>query len=357
MDHNEEAAEGDSLRLGKSKENSPSLLTLPIEILQTITWHLDASAFFTSILICKRFMDAALSRRNIFHHILSLPGIRLGLNDLETSELLLAFRQRAAKNLCGASVFADVTRYDPVPSTISFSKAVFSPGSPAQLATAQDFATVHVYELTSKNVRLKAELQSHCCSWEAVASTDLDIIKIAFSSSRDLAVLYKPRRPAKKQKLSPFVDELAKPDTQVLKLVTFHRLYASTKGYFYSSHQQETRDIICDIQIEPVGLAIASNGNACIAYKTPVVKDSTEMLLIGRNAKVMDACSYGQFQPLLVCLMKLPIVYSSLFSLTLRCELEDIYASSDCKRRVKSKFISSCSDLPSPDFSILTFWA
>lgn len=299
----DEAEEGDSSRYRRQEKPPTNLLTLPIEILQTITWHLDASAFFTSILTCKRFMDAALCRRNIFHHIHSLPGIRLGLEDLETSELLLAFRQRAAKYLCGAGVLANVTRYDPVPSTISFSKAVFSPGSPAQLATAQDFATVHVYELTSHNVRLKAELQSHWCSWEAVAATDLDIIKIAFSSSRDLAVLYKPRRPSQKQRFSPFVDELDKPDTQVLKLVTFHRLHASTKGYFYSSHQQETRDIICHISIEPVGLAIASNGKACIAYKTPVLKDSTEMLLIGRNAKVMDACSYGESKPLLVYIL------------------------------------------------------
>lgn len=299
MDYNE-AEEGDSSRFNKQQKQTIHLLALPLEILQTITWHLDAPAFFTSLLTCKRFMDAALCRRNIFRHILSLPGIRLGLEDLETSELLLAFRQRAANNFCGAEVLAGVTRYDPVPSTISFSKAVFSPGSPAQLATAQDFATVHVYELTSYNVRLKAELQSHCCTWEAVASTDLDIIKIAFSSSRDLAVLYKPRKPTIRQKISPFVDDLDKPDTQVLKLVTFHRLHASTKGYFYSSHQQETRDIMCDISIEPVGLAIASNGNACIAYKTPTVKDSTEMLLVGRNAKVMDACSYGRSQPLLV---------------------------------------------------------
>lgn len=295
MEHNEG---GESSR----KKSPPNLLTLPTEILQTITWHLDASAFFTSMLTCKRFKDAALCRRNIFRHILSLPGIRLGLEDLDTSQLLVAFRQRAARYLCGAGVLADVTRYDPVPSNISFSKAVFSPGSPAQLATAQNFATVHVYELTSHNVRLKADLQSHCCSWEAVASTDLDIIKIAFSSSRDLAVLYKPRKPAEKQNVSPFVDELAKPETQILKLVTFHRLHASTKGYFYSSDQQETRDIVCDINIEPVGLAVASNGKACIAYKTPALKDSTEILLIGRNAKVMDACSYGQSQPLLIYL-------------------------------------------------------
>lgn len=297
MDYNE-AEEDDSSCLIRQKEKPTNLLSLPIEILQTITWHLDASAFFTSLLTCKRFIDAALCRRNLLRHILSLPGIRLGLEDLGTSDLLLTFRERAAKNLCGAGVLANVTRYDPIPSSITFSKAVFSPGSPAQLATAQDCATVHVYELTSNNVRLKAELQSHCCSWDAVAPTDLDIIKIAFSSSRDLAVLYRPRRPAKKPTISPFVDELSKPDTQVLKLVTFHRLHASTKGYFYSSHQQETRDIVCDINIEPVGLAIASNGNACIAYKTPAVKDSTEMLLVGRNAKLMDACSYGQSQPL-----------------------------------------------------------
>lgn len=277
----------------RAKRNPSNLLSLPPEILQTIGWHMDASAFYTSLLTCKRFMEVATCRPNILRHLYNLPGIQLGLNDIPTAQLLLVFRKRATECLCGAGVLADVRRWNPVPSMASFSKAIFSPGPPPQFATAQDFAMVRVYELTSHHVRLKAELQTY--AWEAGDISALDIIKMAFSSSLDLAVLYRARKPIKKHKVSPFVDELAETDKQMLKLVTFPRLHTSSRGFFYSSHQQETRDIRCGIDVEPVGLAIASNGNACIAYKTPEARGSTEMWLIGRNNKLMDANNYGQF--------------------------------------------------------------
>lgn len=226
-------------------------------------------------------MHLAGCRRNILRHIKSLPGTRLGLDDLSTAALLLVFRKRAAESLCGAGVLADVNRYNAISHPVKLSKAIFSPGSPVLYATVQDIATVNVYELTSRSVRLKAELQPHSC--EAGCFDDIEISKIAFSVTRDLAVLYRAKRPIRKLEPSPLTNELAGPDSQVLRLATFHRLHSPLKGCFYSPYVYETRDIVCDISVEPVGLAIASNGNACIAYSSDNLRIGTEMMLVGRK--------------------------------------------------------------------------
>ena len=103
------------------------LLRLPIEIFQTITWYLDAGTFFSSLLTCKRFLDAAMSKTLLLHHIQNIPGLRLGLEELETTELFEKFSMRAAESSCGANVLADVTRYAPTSKT-PVTNAVFSPG-------------------------------------------------------------------------------------------------------------------------------------------------------------------------------------------------------------------------------------
>lgn len=273
-----------------------NLLDLPNEILQLIAWHMDAPTFYISLLTCKKIKDMADCRRNILRHIESLPGTRLGLDPLSTTELLLFFRKKAAESLCGAGVLANVHKYGTTANLTKSSKAVFSPGTslgkPHLLATLQDFATVNVYELTARKVRLKSELRPR---FETDGlSDDIEVIRIAFSINQDLAILYRVQTPAKKQKPSPFVDELAERDSQILRLVTFHRLHARMKGHFYSSHVYETRDIVCDISVEPVGLAIASNLNACIAYSSQEVKLGTEIMLVGRNDRMMEDSNYGQ---------------------------------------------------------------
>ena len=269
-------------------ENQLNLLDLPHEILQLIAWHMDPPTFYISLLTCKKFKGLADCRRNILRHIGSLPGSRVGLDSLTTTQLLLVFRRRAAASLCGAGVLADVNRYNTTTHADKLSKAVFSSGSPALFAIAQDFATVNVYELTAHGVRLKAELQPHSC--EAGSFDDVEISRIAFSNSRDLAILYWAKRPTRNQTPSPFVNELVEPDSQVLRLATFHRLHTSLKGYFYSPFVYETRDIVCSSSVEPVGLAMASNGNACIAYSSDGVNRGTEMLIVGRKD-----CMHGQF--------------------------------------------------------------
>ena len=66
------------------------------------------------------------------------------------------------------------------------------------------------------------------------------------------------------------------------------------KATFYASEQQETRDISFLSHKEPVGLALASKGNACITWRVPGQEELTEVVLYGRDAKLMEAQEYGQ---------------------------------------------------------------
>ncbi len=272
------------------KEDSLVLLHLPAEILQTIAWHMDPATFFVSLLTCKTMYNAASYRLNTLRQLHSIPGLRLGLEDLTTSELLLQFRKRAAASLCGAGVLANVTRYVPRDSISGFSKTVFSSGTPAQFATADGSAIVKIYELTADHVRLKAELQIQPRE-DAGNHEIMEVLKMAFSSTRDLAVLYSYKKAPKM--VSPFVDEGETRTKRTLRLVTFHYCYSGMKGHFYSTDEQEATDVSQDLGFEPAGLALASNGNFCISWTSSDIDKHPELWLCGRDKKLMAALRYG----------------------------------------------------------------
>ena len=273
----------------EDKKEPLMLLDLPAEILQTVAWHMDPGTFFVSLLTCKTIYDAAKYRRNLLRHLHSIPGLRLGLEDLTTSDLLLRFRKRAAASLCGGGILADITRYAPVDSVKSISKAIFSSGAPAQLATVHEPAIVNIYELTADHVRLKAELRIQ--SREDSSDLEVEVLKIAFSSTRDLAILYGHKRSPRK--VSPFVDDEATETKRTLKMVTFHHCYSGMRGHFYSTDEQETTDITQDLGFEPAGLALASNGNFCISWACSDIEKHPEVWLCGRDKKLMAALQHG----------------------------------------------------------------
>ena len=279
-------------------QQTSTLLKLPLEVFQTITWHMDIGTFFISLLTCKFFLAAAQSRPNLHRHIGSLPGLKLGFDSITTSDLLLQFRRRAAESGCAAGVLSDLTLYAPA-SRIPLSNAVFSPACPGQPGTVAQLATVHeggaiqIYDLGRHHVRHKAELQIE--PTEDENGCRIEIHKMAFSpESQDLAVLYRSYKYTMSSFESRKPPEFFDLGDPTYKLVTFHRLHAKTKKYFYSSSQQETRDINNHNDDMPVGLALASNGNACISWKQPAKQNETKILLIGRDEKMMEACSHGE---------------------------------------------------------------
>lgn len=272
------------------KQNS-AFLQLPDELLQIITKYMDTGTFFASLLTSRRFLELALSRILLFHHLERIPGLTLGLTDLPTPDLLLFFRKRAAQNGCAAGALANVTKYAHQSPGITMSNAVFIPSDPsqtgnlAQLVTTRYDGVLQIYDLAKDHIRRRVEL--HIRPEGGCSSTRIEILKVSFSpSSRDLAVLYRQKEHSRDASPFPKRAESAC-DSEVYRLVTFHRCFAKTLGYFYDSSLQETRDIETLEDQETVGLAFASNGNACIAWKSPDGLNKTRICLVGRNEKIM----------------------------------------------------------------------
>lgn len=124
----------------------------------------------------------------------------------------------------------------------------------------------------------------------------MEILKMAFApNSRDLAALYQYRKPRKQSSVSKDSSDKLDSKDAIFKLVTFHRCFAKTKKYFYDSNQQETRDVRNSDKDEPVGLALASNGKAAISWRNPSKQNRTSIWLVDRDAKLLEACTYGQY--------------------------------------------------------------
>ena len=158
------------------------------------------------------------------------------------------------------------------------------PGSLAQLVTIQWDGVLQIYDLAEDYVRRKVELH---IKPEGCSSTRFEILRVASSlSSRDLAVLYRRREHTLETPFSPKSITYVC-DCEVYKLVTFHRCFAKTLGYFYDSFLQETRDIRAVGDQTPVGLALASNGNACIVWNSTSRLEETTICLIRRSEKIM----------------------------------------------------------------------
>ncbi|CAF9933789.1 hypothetical protein IMSHALPRED_009479 [Imshaugia aleurites] len=215
--------------------------------------------------------------------------------DLPTPDLLIHFRKRAAQSACAAGALANVTKYA---HQTGMSSAVFIPSDPSQpgnlsqLVTTRWDGILQIYDLAEDHVRSRVEL--HIKPEGACSSTRVEILKMSLSpTSRDLAVLY--RQKEHPQNASPSIKNMVSArDSEIYRLVTFHRCFAKTLGYFYDSYLQETRDIKKPKNQIPVSLALASNGNACIVWKSFDRLNKTKICVVGRDQKIMEDCQHGQ---------------------------------------------------------------
>ena len=100
-------------------------------------------------------------------------------------------------------------------------KSALIPGKPTLLATAHHHGQVRIYELTEKYVRQKAELRTQeQFDEELHINYRMEILRMAFSNDRDLAVLCRPKLPNTEP--TPFADqgESGPSKGHVLKLVS-----------------------------------------------------------------------------------------------------------------------------------------
>ena len=293
------------------------LLNLPPEILHIIIEHIDPATFYILLLASRKFQQFALdSRSTIIRQLNSLPGSRVCKDQLSTPELLRSFYERATCNFCAAGVLANVKlfipTYNPSPPDFSrseafrktntpiskglgvggaynnnMSRAVFSlnpAGPPHLLARVDENEIINVYVLTDEGVSLIAQLW-HLLP-DAFERSDLTVRNIAFSATLDMAVLYGPSNKTS----SPL---LRNQEPALLRLVTFTCVHGAAQNITYSSSMQETRDILAFA--EPVSLAVAPNGHACISWDR-CYGASVELWFIGRNKTIMEKTKYGEYR-------------------------------------------------------------
>ena len=280
----------------------PPILRLPTEIFNLIQWRMNAVTFFVSLLTCRYFLKAAASRPLVLHHLHTLPGLRLGLDDLDADQLLTEFRRRAAVGGYAAGVLANTKVFGPTPGSL-MSRSVFTShevtyprSTQTTLAVPHRNGFVQLYNLTQDSVHKEDELH---LPLEQRTQDEMDILKVAFApQTRDLAVLC---RPADSSPCVPqFTDSFPrahKPDLVIYKLILFHRLHSKRRGHYYFSFKNETRDVPIDSAI-PASLAISSDGTACIAWKHHDNNVTWKPWLIFRNDKLMRSCSYGESKQL-----------------------------------------------------------
>lgn len=285
---------------------SPFLL-LPVELLQNIQRHMTVASFYISLLTCKGFLHAALSKPVLLKHIREIPGLDLGLEALSTGELLDEFKKRANESGYAARITAHKMTFAVKPGCM-ISKAVFSSHEHTstrfkQVTLAVPFASgsIQLYELVDPIGRITRWEELHI-RLEDGNTARVEILKMAFApGSRDLAVLYRQEDPAvhcenrrvKENKYGCHVDYT------MYKLVVFQRLHTKSKGYFYSSLEQETRDIPYRTGPEPLGLALASDGTACVSWHTGGPNRTPLVWLIYRQHEFFGrGCTHDPAPPL-----------------------------------------------------------
>ena len=275
----------------EKEERQPlNLINLPPELLQTILWHMEPGACFTALQTCKTFHTNANLRKLLLHQISHLPGLRLGLDELQTEELSTTFRTRAARNAVAVNLFSDMSRYEPFGPESDMSKCalVQGPVKPPYLAVPIDKQRINVYWLGSKFVRLKAEGLKP----RERKSRDLEIVHMAFSEGKDLAILYSCKPSTRPRHV--FDEKLG--SKRKYKLVTFLYTKTSNRSSFYKNSMQETRNVTAEhYDSKPVGLALANNGTACITWQRSSDCQKTEVWIYGRHKEILDNTSHGTF--------------------------------------------------------------
>lgn len=287
-----------SLASCQEKQGKIHLLDLPFEILQLIAWHLDVATFYIWLPTCKKLMHASKDRRIIVHQLRDLPGLLLDCTTMSTLQLWDLFRKRAAESLCGAGVLADIKSYTsshiyrrkPGSGRLRLNKPVFSLASPPQIAMADDFGIVRVFTLDDRGIRLTSELhptsELHASSANLDEPHDMAVLKMAFSSSNGLAVLYRLSEPTKTLDVSPFYQ---RGQPVPLVVVIYLPKLSPTGEISYSTEEYEPILIPDRDGAECISLAVAPNGNVCLGWIGLNLSERTHFWIVSnkfRNASI-----------------------------------------------------------------------
>lgn len=242
-----------------------NILRLPGEVLQNICYHMDAQTFAVALITCKIFRNTGQSKPVFLRHHGTVSGWRKELKDLTTDELFSLFNMRISAGLHSAGVFADITIHKLIGAS-SLAKAVISRSHGDYLATVGRSGVILVYRLFQDGVELESRL------WPKDSSFDLnshDPIKLAFSTSGDIAALYMP--------------EITDIIGSYLSLFTFQRKLTGLRRDEIRAWNQERRDLQYQWNSQPTGLSVAADGTICVAWTNPAWKGSAKFMLYLRD--------------------------------------------------------------------------
>lgn len=180
-----------------SKPSSGPLKSLPPEILQAIFLRVTTPSFLQLCQTCWTFFNiASSSRRVLLHHLLRMPGIKLGLEDVPTNQLFLLLRRRAARYLFGINFHADRLHY-PFP----FSGLGLIDSNASDLSTTSDpnlaivwtgKPEVHLYHATRHGIEPRVALTLIPPFSERDRKVKVEIVKVKLTPQNSvLSILFK----------------------------------------------------------------------------------------------------------------------------------------------------------------------
>jgi hypothetical protein len=279
----------------EENRSSSLLLNLPVELLQNVLRQMDISTFYVSLLTCRTIYKAAESSKDVLlHHANSLPGIKLGLDDLDTEDLFLEVRKRAAKNVSGIGIFTnlEMIRFEGHDVNIKESVLQRRQGMIRLALACKDEPIILLYCVHKDALRLIAKLTP---DWRG--ECDMQLMKMCFSNDGDVAGLYRWKPRFSSTCLTKFNEDAStKWSGCTMKLVTFSKVSANTYPPAPDMRPwQETRDVSFVPDEEPVGMALGIDGTAVISWKSWRDDDFTGVTVYDRDKFVMARENYGKY--------------------------------------------------------------
>lgn len=173
------------------------ILNLPSEVLERIFWSMDESTFFISLYVCRKFLEAGSTRKNLRLQVRRLPGLHAELEYLRGIVFRTECQKVASTSGCTASILADIAK-TAFPDGTLISRSVISRHPSAlwyqgalatdiYMALANEDGTIKIYSLADRDVRHVLILALDTFdAWNRPTK----IARLAFSAEGDLLVLY-----------------------------------------------------------------------------------------------------------------------------------------------------------------------
>ncbi|KAK2748208.1 hypothetical protein FQN55_004484 [Onygenales sp. PD_40] len=166
-----------------------SLLDLPPELLQPILGFCTTTSSLQAAYSCKTLFSLLSSyRRGLLHHLSQLPGYTPELETKPNPELFLELRKRAASQLCGADMHADMDVYTfeggPIDTRASAIRSWSAGNGPNVALVQKGSQRVCLYDLSSGKLTPYAVLEP-----VVMFPGKIEVLLIVFSDDGMVSVL------------------------------------------------------------------------------------------------------------------------------------------------------------------------